>query len=165
MGRKTSLSAERVREILRYQPDTGCFFWKIDRVPGAKSGDMAGCLNSDGYVVIWVEGALYYAHRLAWLYMTGAWPTRLDHRDRVRCNNVWSNLRVATQSQNLANRAQSKSASGIRGVEGRDGHWHARIKVRGCKLHLGTYKKQDAAIAAYRAAAKLHFGDFHPDGD
>ena len=68
------LTAARLRELLSYDPETGLFRWKINQRP-ERAKDPAGTINKRlGYVVIQVGGKLRYAHRLAWLYCTGAWP-------------------------------------------------------------------------------------------
>jgi hypothetical protein len=71
----------------------------------ARAGDVAGGANNgDRYRRIRVDNQLYQAHRLAWLYMTGEWPSNgIDHINGHRADNRWANLREATQSQNMAN--------------------------------------------------------------
>ena len=80
------LSHERLLEALEYRPDTGQFFWRI--VGGPRSiGKLAGCIKDTGYREIGLDGKLYKAHRLAWFYVYGAWPSeRLDHRYGDRDN-------------------------------------------------------------------------------
>ena len=61
-----------------------------------------------------IDGAVYYEHRLAWVYMKGddqPMP-RIDHRDLDGTNNAWDNLRAATGSQNMANSVR-RSALGL----------------------------------------------------
>lgn len=111
-----------------------------------------------------IDGRNYKAHRVAWLLMTGAWPTKeIDHRDHDGLNNRWVNLREATSSQNKMNqRKGTLSLSGIRGVflDKRDGRWFARVTVNGRHHHLGRFSsKEQAAIAYADAAPRLH-GEF-----
>lgn len=103
------LTQEIVRELLDYNPETGVFTWRprdrkwfnTDRIWNSwnakLAGKPAGTPHRSGYIWIGLNGKLLAAHRLAFLWMAGAWPTRqVDHRDRDRANNRWTNLRDAT---------------------------------------------------------------------
>lgn len=84
-------TAERVRELFRYDPETGIFTRLVDSpMHRAKAGETSASINSQGYAQIRVDGKRYKAHRLAWLHMTGEWPTQqIDHIDGNRANNRW----------------------------------------------------------------------------
>lgn len=107
-----TLSQARLQEILHYDPDTGLFTWRTG-VGTASEGARAGG-SSNGYVSIQVDCKRYYAHRLAFLYMTGAWPTGVvDHRNNNPSDNRWGNLRDATRRQNALNRKTSPKVHGV----------------------------------------------------
>ena len=157
------LTHERLVELLDYDPLTGLFVWKVHRCGKAKVGSIAGTIVK-GYVLITVDGVRYQAHRLAWFWMTGEWPARiLDHEDRVRSNNKWSNIRGASYSQNRQNSGvMSNNTSGVKDV-----HWHsskqrwrALITVNYRDVWLGNFRKKEDAIAARRAAEMKYFGEF-----
>ena len=94
-AKKALLTADRLREILSYAPNTGEFRWLLTR-GRARAGKIAGVVSVYGYRIIRVGGRDYRSARLAWLYMTGAWPLQLvDHIDLNRVNDRWSNLRAA----------------------------------------------------------------------
>lgn len=158
-----SLTAERLREVLDYNPDTGIFVWKIRTADRVKIGTEAGGVDEKGYVRIRVDGGRYRAHRLAWLYVKGVWPSMdIDHEDNNRANNRWFNLREATEGQNRANsRINRNSKTGIKGVReyGRD-RWIAGIRVNGKSQHLGIFECVAAAKLAYEVAAVKGFGQF-----
>lgn len=161
---KNRITAERLRELLEYIPETGTFIWRLRRGGTAYAGSVAGTHRPDGYIGILVDQSRYLAHQLAWLYVTGGWPDmELDHRDMVRSNNSIANLRLATPAQNKANTpVRSHSKSGIKGVQfnAKRGKWTAGISIAGKRQYLGTFLTSDAAHAAYcRAAAKQH-GEF-----
>ena len=158
------LTAEYLREVLHYTPETGVFVWRHNRQGHVKAGDVAGSVGSHGYVAIGIKGTKYLAHRLAWLYVHGGWPRRyLDHVSRDRVDNRIVNLREAEPWQNSANSpAHKDSSSGLRGVSAAKGKWNARVMVSG-KLHLlGTFSKIEDADAAVRAARHLYAGEFAP---
>src|SRR5215472_5451462 len=131
------LTAERLRSLLRYDPETGEFMWIVPhgrdkRLPAGLSVGTPfkpAADHKSGYIAISLDGRTYTAHRLAWLYMTGRWPSGpIDHADMVGTNNRWSNLRLADHAKNMHNR-HPKGVSGIKGVSWveRLGKWRATI--------------------------------------
>lgn len=156
-------TAERVRELLHYDPLSGLFTRLVSRA-NAHVGDVAGTDSGRGYLRIRVDGKKYVAHRLAWFYMTGEWPAeQIDHINGCPSDNRWSNLREATRHQNSINtRKRQDNTSGFKGV-----HWHksgkkwqAYIKLNGKKYHLGYFDTPEAASAMYEGAAAILFGNF-----
>lgn len=171
---KYGLTAERLKEMVLYDPRTGVFRWleaAISRnTPHRVFGGIAGELKPSGYVLISIDGHRYRAHRLAWLYVKGVWPTGgLDHRDLNRSHNAFHNLRPASQQQNSFNTPVSKNSScGFKGVylyRGRPGYsgplrWRAKINVGPRQIHLGTFDTPEEANRAYENAAKVYAGEF-----
>lgn len=160
-----SVTAEYLRQILRYDQSTGEFFWleKVSRKVIA--GEQAGTTRPDGYRTLQLFGKRYLAHRLAWLYVYGTWPRELlDHRDRNPSNNAIGNLREATDGQNKQNAVVAKShnaSSGLLGVtfdtRKKTNPWRAAIRVDGTTRHLGVFPtKEDAHEAYLRAKEELH---------
>lgn len=158
------LTAERLRELLHYEPETGIFLWK--KVTGRKAviGMEPGWIDKDGYRLVSLDGARYRAHRLAWLYVHGVMPCfDIDHINGQRADNRIANLRDVSRVVNMQNlkKARSDSSSGYLGVERHkaSGLWLARIKVGGIRKSLGYHKTPEAAHAAYLdAKRKLHEG-------
>jgi hypothetical protein len=159
----TSLTAEKLREILEYDQETGVFTWAVKRGNYHVQGKRAGTVNSRGYRVIEIDGKAYREQRLAWLYVTGEWPEHeIDHRDLDKTNNRFSNLRQATRRQNTCNKSvQKNSKTGVRGVNRRDnGKFRAYVCVLGKRINVGQYDTIEEAQAAYVAAAREHHGEF-----
>jgi hypothetical protein len=160
------LTAERLREVLAYNPETGVFTRRVaaGRCGRWKAGSSAGTPMLNGYTKIYLDGRQHYAHRLAWLYMTGAWPkNQVDHLDGQRDRNVWSNLREASHTENARNiKVRSDSTSGLKGVRraSSGSRWVAQIAKAGRRAHLGTFDTPEEAHAAYIAAAKELHGEF-----
>jgi hypothetical protein len=106
-----------------------------------------------------VDGKNYQHHRLAWLYVHGAFPPAdLDHRDGVRTNNRLANLREATRSENCQNAAKrNDNTSGFTGVWPVGKRWRAKVAVDGVERHAGYFATKELAQAAYLATkAELH---------
>lgn len=158
------VSQERLKELFTYNPNDGLFIRIVGRSgPNARAGDVAGCDNGQGYIRIYVDGAPYKAHRLAWFYMYGEWPGEIDHVNMDRSDNRISNLRPATRAQNRANtKAYSNNKSGEKGVSWykATGKWKAQIQKNGKKVGLGYFETIESASAAYKAASKEMFGEF-----
>lgn len=150
-----------LKELLHYDPETGVFTWVAPSGRRAKIGDVAGWASGRGYLGIRINRRAYYAHRLAWLYVHGAWPAQdIDHVNGVRSDNRLANLREATRSQNLANTRPRRSAPKGTWLHRETGKWCAAITVNGRLRHLGLFASRDDAHAAYAAAANQHFGEF-----
>jgi hypothetical protein len=163
MSATPELTADRLRELLSYDPDTGVFRWNRTR-GGMRYGEVAGWHGGPGYIQICIDVRPYYGHRLAWLYMTGAFPKeQIDHINRIRDDNRWCNLREATAAQNQGNSImQSDNKSGYKGVSwnARKKIWCASISISGRTKHLGQFDSIDAARTAYANAAISAFGEF-----
>ncbi len=167
-----SLTQEKLRKLLHYDEKTGLFTWLCRPTNSIHIGDAAGSPDKYGYIRIRVEGNRYSVNRLAFLYMTGAWPKEdTDHKDGDPTNNAWTNLREATTTQNLQNkRIQSNNSSGLKGICKYKingvwtGQWRARIKVKDKLIHLGLFSTSKAAHQAYVEAAKKYFGEFSNSG-
>lgn len=152
---------ERIKELYHYDPLTGVFTRKVDR-HSWKAGDIAGTLSC-GYISISIDYKVYRAHRLAWVYMTGREPQHhIDHINGNKTDNRWSNLREATQAENVLNRKMScTNKSGHKGIwQRKSGRYTARVEMDGVRKNLGTYSTKEEAKAAYDAAAKILHGEF-----
>ena len=148
----TELTQERLKELLYYNPDTGLFTWRVDRRRCRADGG-AGSINN-GYVYIGVDGKKYYAHRLAFLYIDGAFPPGIvDHINRDRVDNRFNNLRYADHTLNGANRHDNNKFVGVCWNR-RDNRWAARVKVNNHLKPLGTFVTHLAACYARHAYDK-----------
>ena len=157
------LTAETVRKLLDYDPETGVFRWRVDASSRARKGMVAGWVKG-GYVMIKISGETYRAHRLAWLHVHSCWPPEhIDHANGNRADNRLANIRAATNSQNSANKSvQRNNDLGLKGVSfcKRSNRYRATISVKGRKSHLGYFKTPDEAHSSYCVAASRYFGEF-----
>lgn len=146
---------DRIKKLLSYDPDTGEFKWRQAK-GRVKAGQIAGATDTCGYRVIRIDGKLYKAHRLAWLYSYGRLPNGiLDHINRVPGDNRIANLREATQSENMhnANRATQSGVPGVRWRAERN-KWVAQIRVGYRNYVLGSFASKDEAVEARQKAEK-----------
>ena len=161
---RKELTQERLKELLHYDPETGVFTWKTSTSNRRAKGAVAGSLSVHGYCCIGIDGKVYTAHRLAFLYMRGALPSKsVDHRNRDRADNRWCNLREASPGQNSMNsRMRSDNSTGYKGVvwDKKKRLYKATIKKGAKSFLLGYFDcPLDAAAAYNKAAAQLH-GEF-----
>ena len=161
MYKKPLPSQARLKELLDYDPQTGGLVWKHHQRRTDFIGKPAGTHKSR-YSYVSIDNTTYAIHRIVWCWMTGEDPGNLeiDHIDRDRHNNCWTNLRLATVSQNRSN-CGTKSRSGLpKGVKkNRDG-FGARITVNHVVHWLGTYNTPEEAHEAYKEAALTLHGEF-----
>ena len=150
-----TLSAARAQELFRYDPETGELYHR--RAKGrAAAGSEAGSVYGHGYRIVSADGVRYSAGPLIWLMMTGAWPKgEIDHFNRLRDDNRWSNLRDLAHVKNMHNTGPSRvNSSGATGVTWHKNKqkWIAHIRVNGTQMHLGYFDLFEEAVAVRRAA-------------
>jgi hypothetical protein len=166
IGRESSLSAERLRELMDYDSESGIFTRKVQLCNRHKVGDRAdfqvGSGSAKGYCRVTVDGRQYMAHRLAWLHVYGAWPSLdIDHINGIRFDNRIENLRNVTPGVNLENIRNPRvdNKSGFLGVHSHYGRWRARLVVGRRSIHVGCFDTPEEAHEEYlKAKRKLHKG-------
>jgi hypothetical protein len=168
----STLTQARLKELLHYDPETGVFTWLASTAARIKPGDVAGYRNKrDGRRRIEIGGASYLAHRLAWLYFYGEWPS--GHLDHIHGDGHTDNCRIAdlrdgSMQQNAQNQRKAhgnNKHSGLLGVQwerrklSAKGKWFALIVVNGRRRRLGTFDTPEEAHDIYvRAKRQLHPG-------
>lgn len=103
------------------------------------------------YVSARLATGTLYLHRLI-MGCTKGDGLEVDHWDGDGLNNRRSNLRVVTHAVNLRNQRLSiANTSGYTGVSKARKRWIAQTKVKGKKVHLGTFDTPKAAHEARQA--------------
>jgi len=127
------LTVERLKDVLKYDQNTGDFYWNKIKHYRFKVGDKAGSINKFGHIQIKFDNKIHYAHRLAWLYIYGIHPQHeIDHINGNSSDNRIENLRDCQHHQNLLNRPKQKNnTSGYKNVYWAKtmNKWMVRIKV------------------------------------
>ncbi|GLY59677.1 hypothetical protein Pcaca05_05350 [Pectobacterium carotovorum subsp. carotovorum] len=150
--------------LFSYDHLTGLLKWKN---PPSKSrynpGDVAGTV-ANGYLKVSVSGKSYYVHRITWLLHYGNNPEFfIDHINGNRSDNRISNLRLASNTENIWNSKKMKNnSSGVKGVcwNAAANKWVARIRINGERKTVGAFSSiEDAELAITNARNELH-GDF-----
>jgi len=151
------VNQDELKRILDYSPETGEFRWKVN-FSRVRIGDIAGYVDKHGhgYRMVSINSQMYLEHRLAFLWMTGKWPDEeVDHINRIRDDNRWSNLRPASRLVNSLNMGVRKdNTSGVTGVSWRKDkkRWEARIYMNGVVHRLGRFQDFEEAVEARRVA-------------
>ncbi len=163
--RKNILTSQNdLQLVLKYESETGLFYWIGSKNNRVKNGSVAGSKDSSGHIQIKIFGRTYLAHRLAWLYSHGEWPEQqIDHINGIKSDNRITNLRDVSPRINAENRrlACKTSKSGILGVSWHkaSNSWTSSIKTLGKRKHLGCFKTPELAHEAYlNAKRQLHHG-------
>lgn len=148
------ITQEQLQNQVRYSPETGEFFWK-EPIPAKarRNFGKAGTVHPDGYVRLRVLGSCYMAHRLAWLYIHGYYPSRLDHINRCKSDNRITNLRETTYRENQLNSDQ-RSEFGTGVYKTKSGKFYSQISDGGKLFHLGTFATKEEAANAYSVAVQ-----------
>jgi hypothetical protein len=152
---------EQVKEVIRYDPDTGSLIWLTGRGP-VKAGSLASSLDHYGYIDVTVLGKRWKGHRLSWLLHYGRGPSgHIDHINGDRSDNRISNLRECSPEENLWNtKVSGKGSSKFKGVSKMGKGFTAQITLGNKKKHLGCFLTEEEAALVYNHAAEKHYGKF-----
>lgn len=130
---------KELHEKLEYKNDG--LYWRSGRYVGR-----AGTLRPDGYRNISVKlngkKKTYLEHRLCFYYMNGRWPKEIDHVDRNKSNNAWSNLRECTRAENNWNKDSGK------GIKKSCQKYMVEIRRNGVYKYLGRFDTYEQALNA-----------------
>lgn len=146
------LTSDHLKSVLHYNPDTGIFVWLKSVSSGVKAGDIAGCINNNGYSQVYIKRKLYLAHRLAWFYFYGKWPdNQIDHINGKRTDNRIVNLRDVTNRCNQENRKNKSKGDLPIGVFYRKDtkKYSSQITINGIRKTLGSFSTPELAHEAY----------------
>lgn len=157
------VDADYLHRNLFHNPHTGELWWKI--IYGRRQSNRpAGNPDAKGYLLIRIFGRLYKTHRVVWCMKTGAWPARdVDHKNEIKFDNRYENLRLATTQQNGRNRRKQKNnLSGYKNVSrsGKSNRWYVRIGVKDKTHYFGSYSDPVAAAEVAKLASRKLFGEF-----
>lgn len=167
MNKEDALTAERLREVLNFDPQTGVFTRRT-KTTRSPVGEVVGSMHHKGYLRMSVDGRIYWAHRLAWLHEKGEWPNgALDHINRIRTDNRIANLREASSAENNCNVTIPKTnTSGVKGVSWNEEcrKWRVKVVMNRKPYYGGMFSCiEDANQVVTALRAKLH-GAFSTDG-
>lgn len=154
--RHDDLSRERLKELLDYNPRTGIWRWKVDR-GAARKGDVAGNENENGYLTVMLDYRRYRLHRLAFLFMRGFIPPEVDHKNRVKSDNRWRNLKASPRGANCQNKAPRGDVK-FKGVCKHRKRYRAAITVNYKMYRTRTFSTAVEAAYAYDSLAIKYFG-------
>lgn len=155
------LTYETVSARIAYDTISGHLTWK----DGPRCGLRAGSIQVNGRRALSIGGRHIMEHRIAWLLMTGEWPSKdLDHKNRDPADNRWANLRLATRQENRWNIPRmANNKSGFKGVHWSRyaRRWRAQITTAGVRHDLGYFDTAEGAALAYEKVASVQHGEFH----
>ncbi len=155
------VNAALIKLIFDYRPSDGGLIWRVNTGKKQLIGMTAGVARRDGYRRVGVLDRDYYIHHLVWAWHHGEWPSRIDHANGDPSDNRIENLRLSTQSQNLANSKARKRECPKGVTRVRDAStFTARLTVNYQQINLGNFSTEEEAHAAYMGAAVRYFGDF-----
>lgn len=144
-------------QLLSYDPLTGLIYRKTS-TRMQKAGQQTGGITSCGYATVHLKGyGTLYAHRLAFLMMTGSWPKNIvDHKNHLPADNRWSNLRDVTFAENNHfSTLRKDNSSGCRNVQKlKNGKFLAYLHYNKVRYHVGTFKTLEEAMLAVKDKRK-----------
>jgi hypothetical protein len=155
------LTQELLHNLFEYKD--GDLYWKVDRKANKTKGTKAGCLDGRGYLQTKINNVLYKNHRIIFMMHFGKLPFVIDHIDGNPLNNLITNLREATTSQNSMNaKIYCTNNSGIKNVcwHKSSQKWIVKLQAKGKRYHFGTYDDIELAELVAIEARNKYFQNF-----
>lgn len=155
------MNKKELTELFYYKD--GILYNKFSRGK-ARQDSPAGTLNSRGYLQTRINNKIYLNHRIIWIlhnYDINS-DILIDHKDVNKLNNFICNLRLATQSQNNANKKTStRNTSGVKGVylDSKFNKWCTQIDFKGKRQKATHTSFEEACRYITDLREKLH-GEF-----
>lgn len=179
MANKPVITPELLRQLIRYEPETGKYFWlprPIEMFACRRAFSMwhkmycgkeaLRSVNKRGYCVTKLLNRRYFSHSVIWAFHTGQWPIyQIDHINRIKDDNRIENLRDIPQSENVKNAPRrGDNSSGVVGVRWHKSSrkWQGRIHHNKKEYSLGCFKNKQDAVNA-RKQAEIRFGFYSID--
>lgn len=152
------ITQKYVKSLLHYDPLSGYLTWKVSRRNRTYVGKRVGYKQKNGYRRVKINGRYYRETKIIWLWMTGNWPNpEIDHKNRIRDDNRWDNLREVTRYENNLNKAPRKNGL-PRGVsKARGNKYRARSFDDGKEIVIGYFYSIDDANNAYQEYIKRKY--------
>ncbi len=157
------MTQEKLHKLFNYDATLGCLIWikkSSNKSNKIKIGMRAGyTFKKRGYTTITIDGTVYRAHRLIWLYVYGVLPDNIDHINHKKDDNRLCNLRNVTKSINNKNVKRRKdNTSGQVGVSWskQANKWDARITINGKFVSLGIHDNIEDAIRIRKEAERKY---------
>jgi hypothetical protein len=162
------LDIGRLHQLFELTAD-GRLIWRVTKGSRAKAGSVAGTTMVRGYREVHIDGVRYYIHRIVFAMQNNRWPSGpVDHESTNKLENSPSNLRDATNRQNMCNKGLiSTNKTGVKGVSWckERNKFQVHIMVNKRSISLGRFDSLDDAAAAYAAGAAKYHGEFHRTAD
>lgn len=157
MKRKLLVIPDNIKDYMSYDPATGLFTWIKTTNARGRPGEPVGCLGAYGYMLVPFMGKVYKAHRVAWWWVTGEQPSQIDHINRIRDDNRFKNLRIASVADNVRNAGNKGALTGVKGVTKNGNRFYGRVHFNYKSYNAGSYGTlKEARIAVEALRAKLH---------
>lgn len=130
---------EEIKEYISYDPESGVLVrkrhnftpGKIQRCPWGLNRPLRS-KDTAGSIQVWFRDQFYLGHRVAWFLMTGKQPNIIDHKNGIRDDNRFCNLKNTTQSRNLRNSYRHRNEGKITGIK--------RLKNKRRSIHALPYR-------------------------
>lgn len=181
MAKKPLPTPDELRQLLRYEPETGKLFWRERNRTYFQSTTPAGkvrlwnemnagreaftSVDWSGHMYGRILGRHFSTHRVAWAIYYGAWPSGvIDHINGDPTDNRINNLRDVTPLENSRNGPLApKNTSGVTGVyfNKKSQKWRAYIGLKNKQVNLGMFEDFETAAEARKRAEK-ELG-YHPN--
>jgi len=158
MDKADHITQEILKEWFDYHPD-GYFIYKKASYQRNRIGQRVKQKpNPKGYLFISVLNHSMREHRAIFLWHYGWLPEIIDHINCCKTDNRIENLRAATNSENLCNRAaQKNSTTKLKNIYFHGSSYRVQIIKNNVLHRFGPYKDLSSAVAARNNAIKsLH---------